>query len=338
METKTLKRLEAIRDELTEILEAAGGEGAASSAAEVSVPESLEEINALEKEEVRTLATGLHLEIEGKKTSEIRELVDVVRRILADEECSKQECLDVAAALSLSSTKSVEILEEVRAYYGGGDKKKASDDDGDEDEKPKAKKPVSADTDGEDEDEKPKAKAKKPADDDDAEDGPPAKKKPAADDDEDEDDKPVKKKSDDDGDEDDKPAKAGSDDTGDGIDREAVIAKLKKRPEEEEMQEQLDAYNKAAKKLDLPVISLKKVSVEEAWEKLAALCVNHEGAYVKWGKPYVMNGEACCCGIPLAEVPVKKGKNPQGKCVVTGVVYELDDENEFTKVEVDDED
>lgn len=155
-------------------------------------------------------------------------------------------------------------------------------------------------------------KGKKPAadDDDDADDEAPAPKKgkksaPAADDDDDDagedddDEKPKAKKG--------KKAAADDDDDDDAGDDDG---------DEEDLGKFLKLHQKAHKKADYA----DGVEVASDEDELKDLLTDEKEKVAKWGTPYVKDGAGFCCGLPLLDV---EDEENQGKCAVTGTVYEF---------------
>lgn len=295
---KALEIAEGLRDQVEELVTALGGEEGG-----VSLPESLEEINELEKAEVTKLATELHLDIEGKKIADVKELLCSVHKIVNgnEEEIEDEDlkALALAVGISVKKLKTDQIVKELQEYFEVSDDSDAKDK-GDDDEEEKEEEEEESE-DEEDDEEKPKSKKKK--DDDDEEES------------EEEDDEEEK-----DADEED------SESEDDGIDRASIAKKFKKFPKDTVMKSRLELYNKHASKSEK--IETKKAKIQDAYRKLVERMIDKDGEIAEWGKPYIANNEGMCCGLTLEE----GDEDNQGKCLITGKVFEIDDDQEFSEV------
>lgn len=293
----------ALLDALTaHIASQMGGKATPAAVEEDFEWPSLQEINSMKLGDLSPIAERFSVNIEGAKISKVRTLLATAAAIVAEEDVDELEEDDInALAESLDiepAKKQAATVKKLQEYFN---EEEAGDDD-DEDEKPAKK-----------------GKKKKVVDDDDDEKG--------DDDDEDETDKKKKKKSkksdDDDEDKEDDEAEP------DGVDR-AEIAKEADSddfPDEDEMTERLEAYNTAAEENDGEEIDINPKKLEKSYRSLVAELVDSEGDIAEWGKPYPRDGQAWCCGFPL-----EQQDEETGKCLVTGKLWTVDDEDEFVEV------
>lgn len=92
-------------------------------------------------------------------------------------------------------------------------------------------------------------------------------------------------------------------------------------------EEQLKAHKKAHKKADYD----SDVECADDVEELKGLLTDEKDKTFKWGVPYVKGSAGFCCGLPLLDVD---GEDNQGKCAVTGKVFEFNaKKRSFTQVE-----
>lgn len=317
---------------------------------QVELPDSLEAINELEKSEALDLAKQMHLDIEDLKIAQVKELLASVWKVVNDQEDDLEgdEITALASAIGIApKKKSSATVAEIKAYLTEDKEEEGDDDKDDDDDDEEA-------SDEDDEEVTPKKKKKKSSDDDDDEDADDDSDSDDDDEDaeedadEDDEDKPKKKKkasdeddedeeASDDDDEDDKDEDADEDDDeddegGDDVDVDKIAKKAKLPPEKTQLSRLL-AYNKVAEKNEGEKINVKKLGTEKAYRELVKKLVTEEGKVAEWGKPYVANEAGFCCGLELQEVKVKGKDVQRGKCAVTGTVWDLDEDGEFSEVE-----
>ena len=318
-----LAALLAIQKNIAIAIEEAGGGG-------ITLPDTLDEINGLSKEDSLELCKTLHLDVEGLKTSQVKGLLTTARDVLDEADLSEQtdavKALANACGIATKKRSEEDILTDIADYLKSGnsaEEETAEEEESEDEEKEESEdEETEEETEDEDEDEEAQAPKKKKA------------VKPDPDvDDEDEDEE---KEEDEESEDEEKEEASEDEESGDDkVDRAAIAAKVKKLPKEAVMVERLTAYNKAAKKAEAEVINVKKLGTEKAYRALLAKLVDSEGNVAEWNTAYIANGAAYCCGLELAEVESEDAQ--RGKCVVSGKVWELD-EADATFSEVEEED
>lgn len=302
MPKKTENVIETLADQAEELAKAlralAGGaaeEGEATDAVTIPEPDAVAE---LAKGDLPKLAAQLGIESEGVKPVALRALLATAAAIFHDEgvdELEEDAVTALAEACGISEGKPAKMLAALKKYLEAGADSEKADD-----------------ADEDDADEAPAKKKKKAAEDDDDNE----ESSEDDDDDDDADEKPAKKgkKPADDDDEDGEEAESSDDDDDD--DDEVSPKEQAKR---------LTAYNKFAKK------------AAKNYAALVALLKDDDDNAVEWGTPYIKGETAYCCGLPLKDVKVTVDgeKVEAGKCLVTGKVFNQDEDANLVEVEVD---
>ena len=109
---------------------------------------------------------------------------------------------------------------------------------------------------------------------------------------------------------------------GDDVDRAAIARKFKDFPEEEDMQERVDAYEEAADK------KLAGKLLKDKYRSLVAELVATDETVSDWGVAYARDGQGFCCGLPLEDHEVEGVDQPTGKCAITGKVFVLNEDGD----------
>jgi hypothetical protein len=105
------------------------------------------------------------------------------------------------------------------------------------------------------------------------------------------------------------------------------VAEFKKFPADADIKKRIAAYNTIAKKKIVVGKNLKA-----SYRELLKFLVDDDQKIALWGKPYIRNEEAFCCGHPTKEVTIK-GHEQAGRCQITKVVWSFDaDNNKFVEV------
>lgn len=322
-------------DLLAEIASRLGASGAGS---EFPAPDKIDELDNDGLEELCDLV-GIKYEDEDEDAK--KTLCKTFYQIGAKEtdELEKADVKALCVALSIKPAKDLDTMLEALSDYiaEGGDVKKKPDADEDEEAEESEEEEETAD----DEDEKPAKKKKAAKEDDEEEADSEEEESEEAADEEEEEEKPAKKKKK--ADADDEEAEESEDDeeksddeeeeaeeSSDDIDYAKVVAKKGKYPKDEKvMTQRLAKFNAVAEE----EINVKKLGAKKAYAKLLESCVDHENNIADWGNPYVRDGEAYCCGLPMKDIKFKGDKVEYIKCLVTEKVYSLDDDNDFIEKE-----
>jgi hypothetical protein len=324
MSKSILKSLEVIEEQIAEIRSEIGG-------GEVEMPGSVEEIQALEKEKALEICKGLNIDVEGLKTSAVKELLVTLLHVQDndEDELDEDSVNALADAVGIKKEKKMEkTVAALKEYFAGEEgtaapEEEAKDEDADDEDDKKSKKSKKSKDDDDDDDDDDKDKSDDDDDDDDKSKDDDDDDDDAKDEDSDDDDKD---KSDDDDDDDTKKDEPEDD----GVDREK-IAKKAKLPKESVMKTRLEEFNEAVDEDDQ--INVKKLGTEKAYRKLIEKLVDSEGDVADWGAWYLTNGEYMCCGLPTKETKIKGVKGDACKCVVTGKAFKVLPEGGLEEIE-----